>query len=168
MNGKVVMAPLISAFCWVVIFASMALPQKREDLCTLFWQQVLTPPASPVMHKMVLEYHFDHFILLPSAALIPLSVQSVGPNPLMNVFFWGFTWQHIPTSGQWTSCSTGVFYFIPYCQMFLHPRKNLLLTGRNDRKRKQGSRKREKSNQTDISIATHSLLIMKCTQGISF
>lgn len=104
-----------------VVFASMALPQKREDLCTLFWLSLLTPPASPLMRKMVLEYHFDHFILLLSAALIHASVQSVGPNPLMNVFFWGFTWQHIPTPGQWTSgwLLQRVFYFILQCQMFM-------------------------------------------------
>lgn len=107
----------------------MALPLKREDLCTLFWLPLLTPPASPVMRKMVLEYHFDHFILLLSAALIRASVQSVGPNPLMNVFFWGFTWQHIPNSGQWTAgwLWRRVFYFIPHCQMFVFAKHNLSL-----------------------------------------
>lgn len=80
-----------------VIFASMALPRKREDLCTLFWLPLLTLPASPLMCKTVLEYHFDRFIPLFSATLIHVSVQSVGPNPLMNVFFLGFTWEHIPT-----------------------------------------------------------------------
>lgn len=101
--------------------------RKREDLCTLFWLPLLTPPASPLMRKMVLEYHFDHFILLLSAALILVSVQSVGPNPLMNVFFWGFTWQHIPTSGQWTAgwLPHRVFYFIPHCQMFMFAKRSL-------------------------------------------
>lgn len=107
----------------------MALPQKREDLCTLFWLSLLTPPASPVMRKMVLEYRFDHFILLLSVALIHASVQSVGLNPLMNVFFWGFTWQHIPTPGQWTSgwLLQRVFYFILHCQMFMFE-KNLFFS----------------------------------------
>lgn len=47
--------------------------------------------------------------------------KSVGLNPLMNVFFWGFTWQHIPTPGQWTSgwLLQRVFYFILHCQMFM-------------------------------------------------
>lgn len=106
----------------------MAPPQKREDLCTLFWLPLLTPPASPLMRKMVLEYHFDHFILLLSAALILVSVQSVGPNPLMNVFFWGFTRRHIPTSGQWTAgwLQHGVFYFIPHCQMFMFAKQQFV------------------------------------------
>lgn len=43
------------------------------------------------MRKMVLEYHFELLILLLSAAVILVSVQSVGANPLMNVSFWGFT-----------------------------------------------------------------------------
>lgn len=37
------------------------------------------------MHKMVLENHFDRFILVFSGALILMSEQSVGANPLMNV-----------------------------------------------------------------------------------
>lgn len=46
----------------------------------------LTPPASPLRRKTVLEYRFDHSVRVLSAALIPVSAQSVGPNPLMNVF----------------------------------------------------------------------------------
>lgn len=107
----------------------MALPQKREDLCTLFLLPPLLPPASPLMREMVLEYHFEHFILLPSTALILVSVQSVGPNPLMNVFFRGFTWQRIPVLGRQTAgwLQRGVFDFIPYCQMFVFARRNLFL-----------------------------------------
>lgn len=52
----------------------------------MFALPLLTPPASPLRRKTVLEYRFDHFVRVLSAALIPLSVQSVGPNPLMNVF----------------------------------------------------------------------------------
>lgn len=55
------------------------------------------------MRKMVLEYRFDHFTRLFSAALILMSVQSVGPNPLMNVFFWDFKWRHIPAPAQGTA-----------------------------------------------------------------
>lgn len=52
----------------------------------MFALPLLTPPVSPLRRKTVLEYRFDHFVRVLSAALIPLSVQSVGPNPLMNVF----------------------------------------------------------------------------------
>lgn len=142
----------------------MALPRKREDLCTLFWLPLLTPPASPLMRKIVLEYHFDHFILLLSAALILVSVQSVGPNPLMNVFFWGFTWQHIPTSGQWTAgwMQHKVFYFIPHCQTFMFAKNNLstYISGRTAKLGWMETRSlTDKQSQirywTDISLATH-------------
>lgn len=149
----------------------MALPQKREDLCTLFWLSLLTPPASPVMRKMVLEYHFDHFILLLSLALIHASVQSVGLNPLMNVFFWGFTWQHIPTPGQWTSgwLLQRVFYFILHCQMFMFEKNHfflflcayqgwheLELEWMETQTEAWQTSKREKINHlTDISLANH-------------
>lgn len=77
-----------------VIFAGAAPPQNPEDLCTVFALPLLTPPASPLRRKTVLEYRFDHFVRVLSAALIPLSVQSVGPNPLMNVF-------SLPGGGGW-------------------------------------------------------------------
>lgn len=83
----------------------MALPQKKGgSFCTLFWLPLLTQPASPVMRKMVLEDHFEYFILLLSAALIHVSVQSVGPNPLMNVFFWGF---HMAAHSNWKPWTAG-------------------------------------------------------------
>lgn len=69
----------------------------------MFALPLLTPPASPLRRKTVLEYRFDHFVRVLSAALIPLSVQSVGPNPLMNVFSLpgggggeDFKWRRIP------------------------------------------------------------------------
>lgn len=93
-------APLWQNSTSAVFFASVALPHKRGDLCTLFWLPPLTPPASPLMHKMVLENHFDRFILVLSAALILASEQSVGANPLMNVSLWGSAWPHIPSPGQ--------------------------------------------------------------------
>lgn len=83
-----------------VIFAGAAPPQNLEDLCTVFALPLPTPPASPLRRKTVLEYRFDHFVRVLSAALIPLSVQSVGPNPLMNVFSLpggnDFKWRRIP------------------------------------------------------------------------
>lgn len=41
------------------------------------------------MHKMVLENRFHHFVRVFSAALILMSEQSVGANPLMNVSIGG-------------------------------------------------------------------------------
>lgn len=70
----------------------------------MFALPLLTPPASPLRRKTVLEYRFDHFVRVLSTALIPVSVQSVGPNPLMNVFSLrgsvdNFKWRRIPAPG---------------------------------------------------------------------
>lgn len=51
------------------------------------------------MHKMVLENRFHRFVRVFSAALILMSEQSVGANPLMNVSIGGFTRRHIPSPG---------------------------------------------------------------------
>lgn len=55
---------------------------------------------------MVLENHFDRFIHVLSAALILMSEQSVGANPVMNVSRSGSTWRHIPSPGPKSSCGT--------------------------------------------------------------
>lgn len=75
------------------------------------------------MRKMVLEYRFDHFTRLFSAALILMSVQSVGPNPLMNVFFWDFKWRHIPAPAQGTAGRLRCL--IPHCHTFGFAKHNL-------------------------------------------
>lgn len=143
----------------------MVLPQKREDLCTLFELSLLTPPASPLMRKMVLEYHFDHFSLVFSAALILMSVQSVGTNPLMNVFFWGFTWQHIPTARQRTAgwLQDWVLYFFPHCHMFVFAKNNL--SSWDDSWTGHQTHLNSVSYWPDDSSPAHSFLIVKQTMG---
>lgn len=87
----------------------------------MFALPLLTPPASPLRRKTVLEYRFDHFVRVLSAALIPLSVQSVGPNPLMNVFSLpggggnDFKWRRIPAPalGGETAGTDAVVVFDP-------------------------------------------------------
>lgn len=84
-----------------VILAGAAPPQNLEDLCTVFALSLLTPPASPLRRKTVLEYRFDHFVCVLWTTLIPVSGQSVGPNPSMNVFSllgsgYNFKWRRIP------------------------------------------------------------------------
>lgn len=69
---------------------------------------------------------FSSFHSSPFSCLILVSVQSVSTNPLMNVFFWGFSWQHIPASARWTAGREQrriFFYLILHCQMFTFVRQ---------------------------------------------
>lgn len=147
----------------------MVLPQKRVDLCTLFLLPALTQPASPLMHKMVLEYHFEHFVLLLSAALILVSVQSVSPNPLMNVFFWSFTWQHIPTLGQWTAgWLHRMFYFIRHCQTHVCKAQLIFIHISNDSSQDEWRHKLQSHRQAFSHLSNHEIYVVNFLYGYSY
>lgn len=112
------------------------------------------------MRKMVLEYHFAHFILLFSAALILMSVQSVAPNPLMNVFFWSFPWKHIPSSGTAGWLRYLVLHFIPYCHTLMLVKHNLssYLFGMTARFGTQTHKQNVMCLWVDVSSSIHTFL----------